>query len=83
MCCGSYNEHGSAFVFVKYGFIRFRKVSNCICLISSIQLHELTMYILAFTGKFVYMAHHYILLPLNPFDLRVNREGWWFEHSMS
>ena len=35
------------------------------------------------TGKFVYMAHHFILLRLNPFGLRVNREGWWFEHSMS
>ena len=33
-----------------------------------------------FTGKFVYMAHHFILLQLNLFDLRVDREGWWFEH---
>ena len=29
---------------------------------------------MAFTGKFVYMAHHFILLRLNPFDLRVDRE---------
>ena len=29
-----------------------------------------------FTGKFVYMAYHFILLQLNPFDLRVDREGW-------
>ena len=35
------------------------------------------------TGKFVYKAHHFILLWLNPFGLRVDREGWWFEHSMS
>ena len=28
-----------------------------------------------FTGKFVYMAQHFILLCLNPFDLRVDREG--------
>ena len=28
------------------------------------------------TGKFVYMAHHFILLRLNPFGLRVDREGW-------
>ena len=35
------------------------------------------------TGKFVYMAYHFILLRLNPFGLRVDREGWWFEHSMS
>ena len=34
---------------------------------------------MAFTGKFVYMAHHFILLRLNAFDLRVDREGWWFE----
>ena len=37
----------------------------------------------AFTGKFVYMAHHFILLQPNPFDLSVDREGWWFEHSVS
>ena len=35
------------------------------------------------TGKFLYMAHHFILLQLNPFDLRFDSEGWWFEHSMS
>ena len=35
------------------------------------------------TGKFLYMAHHFILLRLNPFGLRVDNEGWWFEHSMS
>ena len=29
----------------------------------------------------LYMAHHFIMLRLNPFDLRVDREGWWFEHS--
>ena len=34
------------------------------------------------TGKLVHMAHHFILLRLNPFGLRVDREGWWFEHSM-
>ena len=38
---------------------------------------------MALTGKFAYMAHHFILLRLNPFGLRVDREGWWFEHSMS
>ena len=35
----------------------------------------------------VYIAHHFILVRLNPFDLRpwfrVDREGWWFEHSAS
>ena len=36
---------------------------------------------MAFTGKFVYMAHHFILLRLNPFGLIVDREGWWIEHS--
>ena len=36
---------------------------------------------MAFIGKFVYMTHHFILLRLNPFGLRVDREGWWFEHS--
>ena len=27
------------------------------------------------------MAHQVIWLRLNPFDLRIDREGWWFEHS--
>ena len=35
------------------------------------------------TGKFAYVAHHFILLWLNPFGLGVDREGCWFEHSMS
>ena len=35
------------------------------------------------TGKFVDMAHHLILLRNNPFGLRVDSEGWWFEHCMS
>ena len=34
-------------------------------------------------GKFVYMAQHFVLLRLNPFGLRVDREGCWFEPSMS
>ena len=36
---------------------------------------------LVLTAKIVYMAHHFILLRLNPFDLGVDRERWWFEHS--
>ena len=31
---------------------------------------------------YVYMTQHFILLRLNPFGLRVDREGWWFEHSI-
>ena len=38
---------------------------------------------MASTGKFVYVAHHFILQWRNPFGLRVDREGWWFEHSVS
>ena len=34
------------------------------------------------TGKFVSVAHHFILLWLNPFGLSVDREGLWFEHSL-
>ena len=34
------------------------------------------------TGKFLCMAHHFVLLRLNPFGLKVDREGWLFEHSM-
>ena len=37
---------------------------------------------MAFTGKFAYMAQHFISLWLNPFDLSVDMEGWWFEHSL-
>ena len=35
---------------------------------------------MTFTGKFVYMTHHLILLQLNAFDLRVDREESWFKH---
>ena len=38
---------------------------------------------MAFTGKFVYVAHHFIMLQISTFGLRVDREGWWFEHSVS
>ena len=38
---------------------------------------------MAFTGKFVYIAHIFVLLRLNLFNLSVDREGWWFEHSVS
>ena len=34
-------------------------------------------------GKFVYKAHHFNLLQLNPFDLMVDWERWWFEDSVS
>ena len=35
------------------------------------------------TVKFVYIGHHFILLPLNLFDLSVDVERWWFENSLS
>ena len=38
---------------------------------------------MASTGKFVYMAHHLILLRLNPFSFRDDRFGWMFQHSVS
>ena len=31
---------------------------------------------MTFTGRFVCMAHHFILLRLNPFGLSVDREGY-------
>ena len=34
------------------------------------------------TVKFICMTHHFTLLRLNPFELRVHREAWWFENSM-
>ena len=33
-----------------------------------------------FTGKFVHMGVHIIMLWLNPFEIRFDREGWWFDH---
>ena len=36
---------------------------------------------LAFTGKLVYIVHHFILLQFIPFELGVDIEGQWFEHS--
>ena len=38
---------------------------------------------MAFTSKFVYITHHIVLIRLNDSDLRVYREGCWFEHSVS
>ena len=35
------------------------------------------------TGKFLCMAHRFMLLWLNPFGLSVDSEGWWLEHCMS
>ena len=35
---------------------------------------------MAMTGKFLYMAHHVILLQLNLFDVGVDKKRWWFEH---
>ena len=31
----------------------------------------------------MYTAHHFILLQLNPLNLGIDREGWWFEYSVS
>ena len=31
---------------------------------------------MAFTGKFVYIGHHSILLRLNPFEFSVDMDGW-------
>ena len=36
---------------------------------------------MACAGKFQYMAHHLILLWLNPFDFSIDKEGWWYEHT--
>ena len=38
---------------------------------------------MTFTGKSVYIAHHFILLRLRPFGLSVDRKGWWFEYFVS
>ena len=34
----------------------------------------------AYIVIYLYTYIH-IYIQLNPFDLRVDREGWWFEHS--
>ena len=38
---------------------------------------------MTFTCVFVYIAYHFILIQLNPFRLKVDLEGQWFEHSVS
>ena len=38
---------------------------------------------MTFTGKFVHMAQHFIMLWLSQFELRADREGGWFDHSVS
>ena len=37
---------------------------------------------MVFTGKFVYIAHHFTLLWLNPVDFRFDRVGRSFEHTV-
>ena len=42
------------------------------------------IYIYIYIYIYLYItAHHFNLLHLNHFDFNVNREGWWFEHSVS
>lgn len=38
---------------------------------------------MVFTSKFVYIAHHFFLLVLNPFSTAVDGQEWRFEHSVS
>ena len=38
---------------------------------------------MTFIDMFVYMAYHVIMRRLNPFGLRVDSEGLWFDGSMS
>ena len=33
--------------------------------------------------KYIYIYIYFILLRLNLFDAMADREGWWFEHSVS
>ena len=37
---------------------------------------------MTFTSRFVYMAHHFILIPLNVPGPRIDKDGWWFDHSV-
>ena len=48
-----------------------------------IYMYILYIIYIQFTGKFVYTAHHFILLRLHHFDLRIDRGRWWFEHCAS
>ena len=41
------------------------------------------IYIYIYWKIFVCMTHHFIFLWLNPFELSVDRKGWWFELSVS
>ena len=47
------------------------------------ELQELGSLTLTLTGKCVYMDHHFILLQLNPFGIRVDKERWLFQYYMS
>ena len=75
-------------VLILFNCINYQQIKSCamhsICPsdanIFRTECSHLTM---AFTGKFVYIAHHFILLQLNPFDLSVDRDRWWSEHSVS
>ena len=67
-------------------FLEFLQIGNSSMCTKTDRFIYIYIYIYIYwyisTGKFAYMAHHFILLRLNPFGLRVDREGWWFEHSM-
>ena len=49
---------------------------------NKVSLHNKAIFI-SYLESYIYMAHHFIMLRLNPFGLRADRDGWWFEHSVS
>ena len=52
----------------------------CMCVYVCMTCIYIYIYIYIYICIYIYV-HHFILLRLNPFDLSVVREGWWFEHS--
>ena len=61
------------YLFIIYIYILYL----CIIYIC-IYIYYIDKYIYIYIYIYLYMAHHFILLRLNPVDLRIDREGWWF-----
>ena len=67
----------------KYIYVYYLYISIHIYLALAISSPRMGCLTMTFTGKFVYLSHHFNLLQLYRCDLRVDREGWWFENSVS
>ena len=74
------NRDPSSVYFV-YGILdlEIKNVITC----SYIYMDGVAVWLWHLLVMFVYIAHHFIMLWLNPFGPRVDRKEWWFDYSVS